>query len=106
MNIFINTITSPDPTVRNRSFYEMSRHLTTAELFKALQELDSFRKTTPNLYEKVRAILFLYAGYRFFLMEASEIPATGKIPYAGFEDLLARRFEHAIANFLQEVKLH
>lgn len=106
MNIFINTITSPDPAIRNRSFYEMSRPLSSAALFKDLQELDDFRKTTPNLYEKVRAILFLYAGYRFSLMEARDIPATGKIPYAGFEDLLGRRFEQAIAGFLQEIKLH
>ncbi|MGV3586461.1 MAG: UTP--glucose-1-phosphate uridylyltransferase [Adhaeribacter sp.] len=106
MNIFINTITSPDPAVRNRSFYDMSRQLSSGELFRALQELDDFRKTTPNLYEKVQAILFLYAGYRFFLMEAKDVPATGKIPYAGFEDLLGRRFEQAITTFLQEVKQH
>ncbi|GEO07000.1 UTP--glucose-1-phosphate uridylyltransferase [Adhaeribacter aerolatus] len=106
MNIFINTITSPDPEVRNRSFHQMAQAFSSAELFRALQELDEFRKNTPNLYEKVRAILFLYSGYRFFLMEAKDVPATGKIPYAGFEDLLGRRFEQAIATFLQEVNLH
>ncbi|KAA5548747.1 UTP--glucose-1-phosphate uridylyltransferase [Adhaeribacter rhizoryzae] len=106
MNIFINTITSPDPEVRNRSFHQMAQAFSSAELFRALQELDDFRKNTPNLYEKVRAILFLYSGYRFFLMEAKDVPATGKIPYAGFEDLLGRRFEQAITTFLQEVKLH
>lgn len=71
-----------------------------------MRELDDFRKTTPNLYEKVRAILFLFAGYRFFLMEAADTPPTGKIPYAGFEDLLSRRFEHAIATFLREIDRH
>jgi len=106
MNIFINTITSSDPAQRNQSFYALSRNMRTPELFRALRELDDFRKTTPNLYEKVRAILFLYAGYRFFLMEAKDIPATGKIPYAGFEDLLGRRFEQAIITFLHEVEQH
>ncbi|WP_026463804.1 UTP--glucose-1-phosphate uridylyltransferase [Adhaeribacter aquaticus] len=106
MNIFIQTITSTDPAIRNRSFYEMSQQFSSKELFKALRELDSFRKTTPNLYDKVRAILFLFAGYRFFLMEAKDVPDTGKIPYAGFEDLLSRRFEQAIATFLKEIDLH
>lgn len=106
MNTFIQTITSPDPALRNRSFYELSRHLSSQDLYLALRELDDFRKSTPNLYEKVRAILFLYAGYRFFLMEAQDIPAIGKIPYAGYEDLLGRRFEQAITTFLQEVDRH
>ncbi|WP_224995258.1 UTP--glucose-1-phosphate uridylyltransferase [Cesiribacter sp. SM1] len=103
MNPFIETITSADTATRNRSFFEISRQLSAKELLNQLRELDNFRKATPSLYDKVRAILFLYAGFRFFLMEAPEIPATGKISYAGFEDLLARRFEHAIATFLKEL---
>lgn len=103
MNIFIETITSADPASRNRSFFELSRNLSANTLLKALRELDEFRKSTPNLYDKVRAILFLYAGFRFFLMETKEIPAIGKIPYAGFDDLLSRRFEQAIATFLQDL---
>lgn len=106
MNVFIETITSTDTTKRNRSFFEISQRLSAKELLTALRELDHFRKSTPNLYEKVRAILFLYAGFRFFLMEAKETPAVGKITYAGFEDLLARRFEHAISTFLQELDKH
>src|SRR5919202_1540545 len=103
MNIFIETITATDVDKRNRSFYEISRKLSAKELLIALRELDEFRKSTPNLYDKVRAILFLYAGFRFFLMEAKETPSVGKISYAGFEDLLARRFEHAITTFWQEI---
>ena len=79
MNVFIETITSNDPAKRNASFFEISRHLPAKELLKALRELDSFRKSTPNLYDKVRAILFLYAGFRFFLMEHKETPGIGKI---------------------------
>ncbi|GAA4441016.1 UTP--glucose-1-phosphate uridylyltransferase [Pontibacter saemangeumensis] len=106
MNIFIQTITATEAATRNRSFFEISRKLSAKEMGTALRELDTFRKTTPNLYEKVRAILFLYAGYRFFLMEAKETPSVGKISYDGFEDLLARRFEHAIATFLRELDKH
>ncbi|RRA99092.1 UTP--glucose-1-phosphate uridylyltransferase [Larkinella rosea] len=106
MNVLIETIISTDPARRNRSFYEISQRLSAKELLGMLRELDEFRKSTPNLYDKVRAILFLYAGFRFFLMESAETPRTGKIPYAGFEDLLARRFEHAIATFLHELEKH
>ncbi|TDH24569.1 UTP--glucose-1-phosphate uridylyltransferase [Segetibacter sp. 3557_3] len=106
MNVFIETITAVDTSKRNRSFFELSKTLTPKALFAALVELDAFRKSTPNLYDKVRAILFLYAGFRFFLQEDGSTPAAGKIPYAGFEDLLARRFEHAITTFLKELEQH
>ena len=74
MNIFIETISSPEAEKRNRSFYEICEKMSAKELLKALRELDSFRKSTPNLYDKVRAILFLYAGFRFFLMEGKGGP--------------------------------
>jgi UDP-N-acetylglucosamine pyrophosphorylase len=105
MNIFIETITSAEPQKRDRSFFELSRHMQSKELLNALLELEEFRKATPNLYDKVRAILFLYAGFRFFLISAKEIPTIGKVPYTGFEDLLGRRFEQAIHVFYQEIKL-
>jgi UDP-N-acetylglucosamine pyrophosphorylase len=104
MNVFIETITSTETAKRNRSFFDLSRNLPAKALFKALLELDGFRKSTSNLYDKVRAILFLYAGFRFFLQEDKDTPSAGKIPYAGFEDLLARRFEHGISTFLKELE--
>ena len=106
MNIFIETITSNDPSLRDRSFFGMSRGMDPSTLQKALRELDTFRKSTTSLYDKVRAIQFLYAGYRFFLLDSRETPSTGKIPYAGFDDLLARRFEQAIETFLHELDQH
>ncbi|MDO1450496.1 UTP--glucose-1-phosphate uridylyltransferase [Rhodocytophaga aerolata] len=104
MNVFIETITSADPGKRNRSFYELSRQFSSKELFTLFQELDTFRKASHNLYDRVRALLFLYAGYRFFLSEAKDIPQTGHIPYEGFEDLLGRRFEQAITYFLETIQ--
>lgn len=103
MNIFIETITATDPALRNRSFFEMSKGLPANELLANMRGLDHFRKTTTSLYDKVRAIQFLYAGYRFFLMESSQTPQTGKVPYNGFSDLLSRRFEQAIETFLHEL---
>lgn len=104
MNPFIETITSTNPAIRNRSFFELSRQQSPARLLKALHELDVFRKSTSSLYDKVRSILFLYAGFRFFLQENGATPVIGKIPYAGFHDLLSRRFEQAIDAFFQEVE--
>ncbi len=104
MNIFIETITTTDPDKRNRSFYDLCRAFSQEDLLQAFRELDDFRKRSENLYERVRAILFLYAGYRFFLMESPETPETGKVPYEGFEDLLARRYETAITRFLKEIE--
>jgi UDP-N-acetylglucosamine pyrophosphorylase len=103
MNVFIETITATDPAKRDRSFHSLCSKFTARELLKVFRELDQFRKSTPNLYDKVRAILFLYAGYRFCLMESKEVPSIGKISYAGFENLLNRNFEHAISTFLQEL---
>ena len=103
MNSFIQTITSKDPKVRNKPFSELCNGLTAAELIVSFKELDEFRKTTPNLYERVRASIFLYAGYRFFLMESHEVTNFGKIPVNGFENLLKRNFEQAIQIFLSEL---
>ncbi|NWJ52091.1 MAG: UTP--glucose-1-phosphate uridylyltransferase [Bacteroidetes bacterium] len=103
MNPFIKTITSSDPEIRNRSFSSLCIKLTVTELIKYFKELDDFRKTTPNLYERVRASIFLYAGYRFFLMENPDVPVVGKIPVEGYENLLKRNFEKSISIFQEQL---
>jgi UDP-N-acetylglucosamine pyrophosphorylase len=103
MNPFIQTITSTNPEIRNRSFSSLCKKLTVKEQLQYFKELDDFRKTTPNLYERVRASIFLYAGYRFSLMENKEIPVVGKIPVEGFENLLKRNFEKAITVFQEQL---
>src|SRR5205823_5756791 len=59
---------------------------------------------SENLYERVRALFFLYALHRFHLpaklityRRAASLP---HIPFKGFEHLLQRRFEEAVENFL------
>ena len=106
MNHFIKTIISHEPEIRNRPFHELCKGLSAKELILSFKELDEFRKTTQNLYERVRASIFLYAGYRFFLMESPSIPAIGRIPADGFENLLKRNFEKAISIFLIEMHDH
>ncbi|MEL6672705.1 MAG: UTP--glucose-1-phosphate uridylyltransferase [Bacteroidota bacterium] len=99
MNPFIETITSQEPAVRNRAFLSICREFSPPALEKALLELDAFRQQTPNLYERVRASLFLAAGYRFVLAPAPELPEVGFLPFEGFGALLDRRFEETIQAF-------
>lgn len=96
----IATITASDPAVRDRDLDVLVRDLPLAELLEACDQVEGFRRDTPSLYERVRASMFLHAIYRFRLQDHSELPTAGAIPYDGFEDLLARRFEQAIARFL------
>jgi galactokinase/mevalonate kinase-like predicted kinase len=104
MNAFLETITSTDPELRNRSFASLMGPLSTEQRLAACEEIEAFRSQAENLYERVRATLFLYAAYRFHLMEAPDIRATGTIPYQVFEDLLSRRFERAIAGLRDKMK--
>jgi UDP-N-acetylglucosamine pyrophosphorylase len=100
LNIFIETITSAYPEIRNKSFFELCEGLLTVDkLVSAFSELDEFRKNTTNLYERVRASIFLYAGYRFMLIENTDIPSSGTIPVEGYENLLKRNFESAVLSF-------
>ena len=103
MNPFIQTITSSDVSIRNRSFSSICKVYPAVQLLELFGELDNFRKQTRNLYERVRACIFLYSGYRFFLIESKDFPATGTISPEGFENLLKRNFEKSITIFLSEI---
>ncbi len=96
----IETIRATDPAVRDRDLDALVRDLSPEQTLAACDELEGFRRVTPSLYERVRASMFLHAIYRFRLQDHPALPTTGAIPYDGFEDLLGRRFEQAIARFL------
>lgn len=95
-------ITSPDPAVRNRPLAAACRELNFRELLAERDALDRFRRTSPNLYERVRALFFLYAIDRFHLPARPELPAAGRVPYAGVERLMGRRFDEAVRLFRAE----
>ena len=98
-NPLIETITSADPIVRDRSLRDMVAGCSTAEVLAHCEALEGFRRRAANLFERVRASLFLHAMYRYHLQDAPDLPDTGFIPFGGVEDLLQRRFEQAIASF-------
>ncbi len=102
--ILIETITHPEAALRDRSARELIAGFGLAEKLQAAEELERFRRTRSNLYERVRASLFLHALHRFEIQEAPEIPETGWVPFDGFTDLMERRYEQAIASFLEAMR--
>lgn len=96
MSRLVAIITATDPAVRDQSLDAAVRGLSLQDLLAECAALDRFRRDSDNLYERVRALFFLYAIYRFHL----QLPARGFIPFAGYEHLLQRRFEEAIDCFL------
>jgi UTP--glucose-1-phosphate uridylyltransferase len=98
-SLLIETITSPEPAVRDRSVRALIAGATTAEVLAACDDLEHFRQSSDNLYERVRASMFLHALYRYEVQESPAIRDAGLVPFEGFKDLMERRFEQAIAAF-------
>ncbi len=93
-------ITAADPAIRNCSMDAICRVATLAELQSEAAAVDRFRRASDNLYERVRALFFLYAIHRFHLPFKPGMRAQAPIPFNGYEHLLKRRFEEAIDIFL------
>ena len=100
MSAFTDVITASDSETRNRSLESLCRSLTLEELLAGSEALDRFRRTSDNLYERVRALFFLYAMHRFQLPARLSDGRGGALPHAGYANLLKRRFEEAIDVFL------
>jgi len=102
----VQIITTQDPNVRNRSLDAYCSSASLDELVRECSELDAFRRASDNLYERVRALFFLYAIHRFHLPDKlwatcpRSRPGIGLIPFKGYEHFLQRRFEEAIECFL------
>jgi len=92
-------ITSTDPAVRDLSLDACCRKAGLDTLLRECADLDAFRRRSDNLYERVRALFFLYALHRFHLPRRLG-DAAGLIPFEGYDYLLRRRFEEAIDVFL------
>src|SRR5262245_47527705 len=102
MRSLAQLITAADPQTRNQSLDAHCRDASAEALLASCAELDEFRRRSVNLYERVRALFFLYAIHRFHLpskLGRATCPgpqASGLIPFKGYEYLLRRRFEEAI----------
>ena len=100
MSVLWSIITATQPEVRDRSLDAFCREATAEQLLVEAKELEHFRRTSENLYERVRALFFLYAIYRFHLPTKSGTHISASIPFKGYEKLLQRRYEEAISVFL------
>jgi hypothetical protein len=99
----LRVITSPDPVLRDQPIEQHCQGATAQELLHACQALDRFRRTSSNLYERVRALFFLYAIHRFHLPDRladAAVSSPALLPFKGYEQLLQRRFAEAIDTFL------
>jgi hypothetical protein len=108
MGELTHIITSTNPDVRNRSLDAFCRTASLKTLLAECADLQEFRHVSDNLYERVRALFFLYAIYRFHLPKKLPLSSSDSkvghpkalIPYDGYTHLLQRRFEEAIETFL------
>jgi galactokinase/mevalonate kinase-like predicted kinase len=99
-NELIETIVSEDETCRHRPINILLQDKNRNDLLRLAEELERFRTSTENLYHKVRASLFLFVIYRFYLQKNSEVLQHGKIPFEGVRASFERDFEKAIEIYL------
>lgn len=100
MSELTEIITSNDPEIRDRSLDAFCRQASLMQLLGECAALDELRRSSDNLYERVRATFFLYAIYRFHLPDKAGVRGGGSLPFEGYHHLLTRRFEEAIQTFL------
>lgn len=102
--MLVSLITAETADLRDRSLAEACESLDAEALLAECGELDAFRRSSDNLYHRVRALFFLQAIYRYHLPAKLPAQAPGAIPFDGYEDLLGRHFEEAIEVFLSVQK--
>src|SRR5690349_289821 len=100
MSCLTGIVTASDPAERDRSLDSVCARATLDELMAECDALDRFRRSSDNLYQRVRALFFLYAIHRFHIPRHRGAAGGSSIPFAGYTHLLKRRFEEAIDLFL------
>src|SRR5216117_1493246 len=88
----IDLIAATDRALRDRPLDSACAGHSTRQLLEQCAALDTLRRRSDNLYERVRALLFLYAIHRFhlparFLDGSGSTPpgSRGHIPFKGYE---------------------
>lgn len=105
-NELIQTILSEDDIIRNRPIDHLLKDKNMGQLGMLYEELEEFRKSSNNLYHKVRASLFLFVIFRYYLQYHKEIPQHGEIPFEGVKSALDRNFEQAVRIYLKTDNLN
>jgi len=100
VSLLTDVITGHDPEIRNRPLDTVCRTATLEQLLVECSALDRFRRSSDNLYERVRALFFLYAIHRFHIPTHRSAASCALIPFTGYTHFLKRRFEEALDVFL------
>lgn len=100
MSLLTNLIHTSDEASRDRSLFAACVELSDNELLRECAALDKFWLQSDNLYERVRALMFLYALHRFILPERGLCPDYHPVPQKPAEQLFSRRYAHAIRELL------
>lgn len=103
-NALIETIISQDDHIRNRSIDILVQKMDRNNLLISAYELEDFRRSSDNLYHKVRASLFLFIIYRFHLGSNNNVSQQGEIPFDGVKAAFERDFECSIGIYLKDIK--
>lgn len=92
-------IIADDPQIRDTALESVCASASYEALIAEVAALERFRHQRTNLYERVRALFFLYAIHRFYLPLHYTANHAAHVPFDGYTHLLNRRFEEAIALF-------
>ena len=103
MSRLIEIITSSDKTERDTPLEEAVQDMSFEDLTLECESLDEFRRTRESLYEKVRALFFLFAIHRFYLPKHYTKNQVGLLSFEANQLVLNRRFEEGIDCFLEEL---
>ncbi len=83
------------PELRDFPFEKWAGGQTAGELQRECEGLQAFLSTAPNLYDRVRALLFLSNLHQFYLLPLSQ--GSTLLPYVAVERIRQRHYEQAIA---------
>ena len=99
----VRTIQATSPAERDAPLEGICEPMSLKQLLAECVALDQFRRECANLYQRVRALMFLYAIYRFYIPRSlSECGGGGAaITYDAYKHLLERRFAEAVDGFLE-----
>lgn len=100
----IQTITSEEPSIRNRSLSDLCAGLSIDQLLREAAQLERFRHAESSLYLKVRALFFLHAIHRFHLPSREGFPDQSRLSHKAHALILDRRYEESIQALLAEQK--
>ncbi|MFT5110615.1 MAG: hypothetical protein ACI9UA_006271, partial [Pseudoalteromonas tetraodonis] len=97
----VHIILAEEPELRDTALEQVCAPMSREQLEAECHALDQFHRDCPNLYQRVRALLFLFAIHRFYLPPAIEGNGGGAtISFKAHKRLLDRRFGEAIDGFL------